>query len=547
MSEANLNGVVLQGRYRIEHPLGKGGMSTVYLARHVALDTPVAVKLIRDDLIEDETVRARFEREARAAARLTHPNVVHVFDFGTLERGAFIVMEYIEGVSLRQMLAERGPLEPEEAANIILQTSEAVAAAHAAGILHRDIKPENLMIYDDETGKRRVKVVDFGLAKHLERDSTHNLTGRRQMVGTPKYMAPERVTMENVDGRVDVYALGVVLYEMLAGRAPFEGTFKEIVSKHLYQEPAPLADAGVEVPPALEEVVRRALVKDPEGRTPSAIEFGREVSEAVRLRLTPSGALASIGSQSGPVELTRTIGSSHLSQVGVAGDGGEESNATRYGEGVGDEVTRVRPRVAPYVEPAAEPFGAPQLPTLYIPNEKTAEVEVDAEEEPVVSSRGRFAERSIAMIVVAIVVGLVAFFAAAYGAYLFSNRETAERAAVAEPAATEAAGETAPPSGTVTIPDGAKTRIVLEMDPKEIKNGAVLSISGESLPEPQTFMLKRVRGSLSWVVSDASRSIPGRMRLDEILAPGKTFTLVVRNRDGSTSIPKISIAPSPAS
>jgi serine/threonine protein kinase len=529
MADIDLNGVVLHGRYRIERPLGRGGMSSVYLARPLALDCPVAVKFIRDDLIEDETVRARFEREARAAARLTHPNVVHVHDFGSFERGAYIVMEYIEGVSLRQLLVDRGRLSLDVAVDLFLQTSEAIAAAHAAGILHRDIKPENLMVYEDETERRRVKVVDFGLAKHLEGEGTRRLTGQSQMIGTPKYMAPERVTGEEVDERADVYALGILLWEMLAGHAPFEGTFKEVIAKHLHEQPPSLRATGVDVPEALDDAIARALAKDPEMRTPSAVALANEVSEALDVQTTPSGALLPLGAASGEqFEMTRVMASAPLPQRIDS-----EARRTRYDGQTDSEATHVRPR----------------LPTLYIPgeervDERTEDLPIPLEPLQPAPEPSRTWTISPATIA-AIAVAVVAFFAGAFAVRHFLSDEAAQPpapAAVAEaPAATEPPVE--PASGVVTIPKSERTKIVLEMDPKQIRAGAVLSITGGRLEGRQDFPLKRVRGELAWIVSDATRSIPGRITLDEALAPGETYTLVVRNRDGSTSIPKVKVEP----
>jgi serine/threonine-protein kinase len=254
-------------------------MGEVYAGRQLQLDREVAIKVLRVDLSEEDSFVARFSREARTAAKLVHPNAVSVFDFGSLDGGgAYLVMEYIEGITLRESLRDRGRFPAAEALDLVLQAASAVAAAHARGIIHRDLKPDNLMLRADETGRVVVKVVDFGLAKVME--SASQLTNQGDLLGTPLYMAPEQFTSENVDERADVYALGCVLFELLAGRPPFKGALMELAVKHATQEVPRLASFGVDVPPAVELAVRRALAKDPSERTASAAQFIRDLEGA---------------------------------------------------------------------------------------------------------------------------------------------------------------------------------------------------------------------------------------------------------------------------
>ncbi len=279
-SSVSLIGSVLDGKYKVERLLGRGGMGEVYAGTHLRLERAVAIKVLHGDLNDNASFVARFAREARTAAKLEHPNAVHVYDFGSLEDGStYLVMEFIEGVTLREVLRANGTLNPGVAIDLVRQAAGAVGAAHARGIVHRDLKPENMMVRQDETGRLVLKVVDFGLAKILE-NSTSQLTNKSELMGTPKYMAPEQFQATTVDGRADVYALGCVLFELLAGRTPFEGTFIEIVGKHVYADVPMVADFGIELPEAIEAVIRKALAKDPEQRLASAGEFVRELDAA---------------------------------------------------------------------------------------------------------------------------------------------------------------------------------------------------------------------------------------------------------------------------
>src|SRR5882762_1621729 len=222
-------GHTLDDKYRLDAQLGVGGMGTVYRARHLLIDRPVAVKVLNPRFVEDEAAKARFRREAKAAGRLRHTNAVGVTDFGQTSDGyVYIVMELLEGMTLRELLARDAPLDLAHAVSIMLQVSSAVAAAHAAGIIHRDLKPANIFIVQRSDIPSVVKVLDFGIAKlaadSLDDDDHQTLTQVGAMIGTPRYMSPEQCNGSALTPAADVYSLGVILYEMLTGAVPFSGS-----------------------------------------------------------------------------------------------------------------------------------------------------------------------------------------------------------------------------------------------------------------------------------------------------------------------------------
>src|SRR5882757_8325358 len=224
-----LLGHTLDDKYRLEARLGIGGMGTVYRARHVLIDRPVAIKVLNPRFVEDEAARTRFRREARAAGRLQHANAVTVTDFGESHDGyVYLVMELLEGRTLRDVLAKEAPLDAARAVSLMMQISAAVAAAHDAGIIHRDLKPANIFIVQRAEVPALVKVLDFGIAKvaadFLDEDDHLTLTQVGAMIGTPRYMSPEQCSGSPLTAAADVYSLGVILYEMLTGTVPFSGS-----------------------------------------------------------------------------------------------------------------------------------------------------------------------------------------------------------------------------------------------------------------------------------------------------------------------------------
>jgi eukaryotic-like serine/threonine-protein kinase len=265
-----LLGSVVDNRYEVEGVLGEGGMGTVYRVRHKALERPLALKALRRDLSEDQDLPVRFIQEAKAAAAVEHPNIVQITDFGTLGTGQpYFVMELLEGESLSAILRQ-GPLSPTRTVDVAIQVAEALAAAHAAGVIHRDLKPDNVHVR--RIGKHdMIKVLDFGLAKVA---GTSRLTRAGMVFGTPHYMSPEQAAGELSDHRVDIYALGVATYEMLTGRLPFEAdSFTGVLAKHMYMDP-PRPSEVVGVPlGAVEEVVLRCMAKRPDERYASMSEL----------------------------------------------------------------------------------------------------------------------------------------------------------------------------------------------------------------------------------------------------------------------------------
>jgi serine/threonine-protein kinase len=286
-----LVGRVLSERYRIEALLGEGGMGAVYLAEHVLMRKRLAVKVLHAEMTRLPEMVARFEREAMAAAHIEHPNVAAATDFGKLDNGAFfLVLEYIEGKSLRDVI-EQGPLAARRALHIVHQIASALARANALGIVHRDLKPENVMLVERDGDPDFVKVLDFGIAKvpvgelikrGAGNDGAQVLTQLGMVYGTPEYMAPEQALGQEVDARADLYALGVILFEMLTGVRPFDAESKvTLLGMKVTSDPPTTAskNASVHVPESIEAVVRRLLDKEAKNRFQSA----REVLEALEI------------------------------------------------------------------------------------------------------------------------------------------------------------------------------------------------------------------------------------------------------------------------
>jgi serine/threonine-protein kinase len=263
--------IVPGGRYRLERPLGHGGMATVYLAHDEELHRPVAIKLLAEHLAGEADFRKRFLREARLAARLSHPNVVSVYDAGETEDGRpYIVMECVPGTTL----AELGRVAPAEAVGLAAQACRGLAHAHAAGLVHRDVKPQNLLLREDGT----VKVADFGIARAAE---TTALTQVGTVLGTAAYLSPVQALGKEVTAATDVYGLGAVLYELLTGRPPYEfDSLADLAAKQAAGEITPVRELAPEVPPHVEDAVMRSLARNPAYRPASAADFARELGAA---------------------------------------------------------------------------------------------------------------------------------------------------------------------------------------------------------------------------------------------------------------------------
>ncbi|MEP6568251.1 MAG: protein kinase [Acidobacteriota bacterium] len=343
-----LLGQVLAGKYRIEERLSSGGMGTVYRGTHVLMDKTVAIKVLRPSLAADEKIVARFSREARAASKISHPHALSVTDFGEAENGVvFLVMEYLDGKTLKEIIREEGPMPLPRAVEILRQIGGALDAAHGEGVVHRDLKSDNIMLLRS-SGTDYAKVLDFGIAKIKEPEGTYDpgLTAPDLVIGTPQYMSPEQCSQSpDIDARSDIYSLGVILYEMLVGHVPFTGgSPTAIMLKHL-QQPAPsvLAERS-DVPEAIGRVIARALEKRPEDRYETAGELVEDFTIAAGME--PAGVSSS---------------ASHP-RVDVP-------PATKLTDETDDEETMVRRRVT---RPIAPPAPKPDEPRFVIPLEEQA-------------------------------------------------------------------------------------------------------------------------------------------------------------------------------
>lgn len=274
-------GITLADRYQLEARIGEGAFGTVYRALHVGLQHPIAVKILKASVATTPEALARFQHEGITACRVQHPNAVSIYDFGVTPSGAaYLVMELLSGRSLEAEMAREGKLSPQRCAQILQPIGAVLEVAHEEGIIHRDLKPANIFLHQARQGEV-VKVVDFGIAKLLDKQAASTLT-QENLVGTPNYMPPERILNQPYDGRSDVYSLGIMLYEMLSGKRPFESQDSVVatVMMHLEKEPLPLRQFAPDLSPALEAIVLQSLQKEPEAR-PSVTELVSKFTEAV--------------------------------------------------------------------------------------------------------------------------------------------------------------------------------------------------------------------------------------------------------------------------
>ena len=380
---------LLQSRYLLEKRLGRGAMGQVYLARDQNLVTRrVAVKTVRPDILSDEDLQegeaiARFEREARAAASIRHPNVVDVTDFGQSPDGVFfLVMEYVDGETLHQLLRREGTLNIPRTAALVRQIVAGVEAAHDEGILHRDLKPANIFIMQQRRktigDEGFVKVGDFGLAKIVHSDRSETLRGpqSRGIVGTPEYMAPEQM-QEGValDARADIYALGAIAYHMLGGRPPFTGELTQLIAQKLLQVPQPLTVLRSDISSELEQAVMHALAKEPKDRPVHAGDWLAEFEAAITtpaLKPTPESRvviLAPAGSEvyldderrgsvgrSGRVILTSIAPGQHVLRVARLGDSDDE-RVIEIRHDTAEQIIQAQFKNAPSSEPLSPSRG----------------------------------------------------------------------------------------------------------------------------------------------------------------------------------------------
>jgi serine/threonine protein kinase len=345
-TDDDLLGQVLAGKYRIEERLSSGGMGTVYRGTHVLMDKTVAVKVLLPSLAADEKIVARFSREARAASRISHPHALSVTDFGEAENGiVFLVMEYLSGQTLKQVIRQDGPLALPRIVEILRQVGGALDAAHGEGVVHRDLKSDNIMLLNS-SGTDYAKVLDFGIAKIKEPEGEYDpgLTAPDLVIGTPQYMSPEQCSQSpDIDARSDIYSLGVILYEMLVGHVPFTGgSPTAIMLKHLQQQAPSVLDERDDVSEAIDRVVARALEKRPEDRYDTVGELVEDFTIAAGME--PAGVAAAAGNPA----------SSHRV---------EAPPATPLTDDV-DEETLVQRRIT---RPMTPPVLPPETPQLVVP------------------------------------------------------------------------------------------------------------------------------------------------------------------------------------
>lgn len=341
MSNLREPGAILDGKYEVVQPLGSGGMGEVYLVRHIHLQELRVIKILRQDLQTDPAAQKRFMREARLATQIKHPNVAILYDFSTLpgEGSFYMVWEHIQGEHVGDWVRRNGPFPVPLAIRLGIQALRGLEAVHATGVIHRDLSPDNLMITEDKQGQKRVKIIDLGLARTLEKDANHEITQVGMFMGKLQYCSPEQASPTGSDGldrRSDLYSFGLVLYEMITGLPPFESESPAgFIFKRLSEDPIPLIGRNprVLVPPELDKVVLRALERDREKRLPDAISFiealervehslsateTREIQIPAFVRegtAPPAPASAPVQRQRSSSELTRTEREDLLAQI----------------------------------------------------------------------------------------------------------------------------------------------------------------------------------------------------------------------------------------
>ena len=353
-----LIGKTVGGRFRLIQRLGSGGMSSVYLARHVLIDRLMAIKTLRRDLAREPVQRDRFLREARAVNRINHDNIVEITDFGETEDGlVYLVMEYVPGEPLLQYMAQ-GPFGALRALDVAEQCLSALARAHQMGVIHRDLKPENILLVQRKERRDSVKLLDFGIAKIMDAPS---LTGSQQIFGTPGYIAPEYIQSTEIDGRADLYSLGCILYEMVTGALPFDYEYPgDLLVKHVTEPPVLPSLRLPTVEPPVEQLILRALAKDPAQRFRDAFHFKAEL-RSVRERL-------------GPIESWGGLNEREASAARVPRDTEREQDRSTLAEGL---IRGIASALSPPssaagfepVEPAAEAPSIPDPPALDGPME----------------------------------------------------------------------------------------------------------------------------------------------------------------------------------
>jgi serine/threonine protein kinase len=382
------NATLIAGRYRVDGRLGVGGMSTVHLAFDQRLERNVALKLLAEHLADDATFVSRFRREALSAARLVHPNIVQVFDFGFDQTAHqhFIVMEHVPGYSCAELLRDRGHLDVEQAVDIIVQACRGLDYAHRNGVVHRDVKPGNLLVSDSDV----VKLADFGIARAVDQSS---ITQVGSVLGTAAYLAPEQARGEEAGPRADLYSLGVVAYQLMSGRLPYEATsLSELALKQQQESPVPLDQLNPHVPHQLAVAVAMALEIEPEARPPDAAALSKAIQDGAR------------GIDPGPSGRTRSATAAATQML-------PRDEATA--------ATRVAPRAAPRMSTLGTPPGPSRAPARPRPAPRQSREAAAAP--PTRASRrrrgaGRALRRLAALVLLAAVIAIATALAVTYTA-----------------------------------------------------------------------------------------------------------------------------------
>ena len=339
------NGTAIVGRYRIEGRLGVGGMSTVRLAFDQRLERYVAIKLLAEHLADDPTFVSRFRREALSAARLVHPNIVQVFDFGFDEhaRQHFIVMEHVAGHSCAELLRDHGPMDVEQAVDVVIQACRGLDYAHRNGVVHRDVKPGNLLVSDSDV----VKLADFGIARATDQSS---ITQVGSVLGTAAYLAPEQARGEEAGPRADLYSLGVMAHQLLTGRLPYEAnSLSELALKQQREPPASVDELNPRVPPELGDAISMALALDQEDRPETAMILAEAIAQGAR-GVEPLRDKARTAGNPGSTAATRVLSGrgSPTAETRV----GPRTSSTNSGTNAQPRPRQLEPRRPAYPPPA---------------------------------------------------------------------------------------------------------------------------------------------------------------------------------------------------
>ena len=352
LSSSSGEPVEMFGPYRLEERIGRGGMGEVYRAFDTSRQRTVAVKRLHAGLADDADYQERFRRESRTAARLSSPHVIPIHDFGTIDGRLYIDMRLVSGVDLAEEIERHGKLDPRRAAEIVRQTADALDAAHDDGLIHRDVKPSNVLI-TQHRGRDFVYLVDFGIVRAMGGDTRSSLTGTGSAIGTLAYMAPELFVGREMDRRVDVYALGCLLFEAIAGRPPFLSEGPGLMYDHLNENPPRLSEVAPGSPPALDAVLATAMAKDPAARYATAGDFA---DAAVRAAGGEAPAATGGGGSSADVT-ARNVAAGAAPAAGAAGAAGSAGSAAAYGSG----TQHGTPTAVPPSRPASQPW-TPQGP-----------------------------------------------------------------------------------------------------------------------------------------------------------------------------------------